>query len=72
MANEQTKKLIKRAKSPKKQVFTEHGVPVNYFITEEATNELGQKVKIFKPHPVYQEMQTMKNMIDSFDQTKQL
>ena len=53
MADDQTKKLIKRAKSQKKQVFTEHGVPVSYFITEEATNQLGQKVKIFKPHPVY-------------------
>jgi len=39
MADDQTKKLIKRAKSQKKQVFTEHGVPVSYFITEEATNE---------------------------------
>ena len=48
-------------------MFTEHGVPVSYFVTHEVINEFGQKVKIFKPHPVYQEMQTMKEMIDSFD-----
>jgi hypothetical protein len=62
--------LIKKAKVEKKQMFTEQGVPVSYFVAEEVTNELGQKVKIFKPHPVYREMQTMKEMIDSFDQTK--
>lgn len=41
-------------------------------MTEEVTNEFGEKVKIFKPHPVYEEMHTMKEMINSFDQTKLL
>jgi len=41
-------------------MFTETGLPVGHFVTEETTNEFGQKVKIFKPHPVYMEMQSMK------------
>jgi len=53
-------------------MLTESGVPVSHFIIEEVINEFGQKVKIYKPHPVYKEMQTMKQMIDSFDCSKKL
>jgi len=52
--------LIKRAKTKKKVLLTESGIPVSHFVTEEIINEFGKKVKIFKPHPVYKEMQTMK------------